>query len=695
MFKPRLTLPVTLAMIAPLASAQNADAPATVVVAGKRADVINKIDRKVYRADADLQATTGSAADLLNNIPAVDVDIDGNLSLRGDTSVTVLIDGKPSSQMQGAARGGALMGFSAADIEQIEVITSPSAEFKPDGAGGIINIVTKKNRKQGGSGQVLANVGNNGRHNGGVSGSYNTGVLDFSGSLGNRKDWRQRVTDNLTGARGAVPTSSHQVLDETNDRWYGKGAVKYTPNDSQTLGLTLDYASRNERRISSEDTLPGAAPAYQRFGNGGGPRHDAGLALSYDQKLAQPGEALSLYLQRSHSIETNLYDYNTLYADPALQRDFNQQVYDVSKFSASYVRPDGKGATLKMGYDVEYNHNSFNNWSATGAGEPPTVNPAADNHFRYRQAVNALYTTYAIKHGALETLGGLRLEQTDIHSLQRVSGDNSAQHYRKLYPTLNLLYTLNDNDILSLGYSKRVKKVDPEDLNPYINAADPNNLRQGNPALRPQVTDALELGYRHEAGGASYGLTAYYRRSRDGDTEVLTPLDSDVVLITKVNMATMQSGGLEFAASGKLLPSLNYNVSGNAFYNQISAQGFSGGSNRSNVGFNGKGTLDYQLGARDRVQVGANYRGKRLTPQGYIMPFAVVNLGYRHQVDTQWTLVATLSDAFNTQRMRRVYDTPTFSGNYRRQQMGQAAYLGLSYSFGGTRKAKDAEFNYE
>lgn len=690
----RICLPATLALSASLAAAQS-QPPATIVVAAKRADVINKIDRKVYRADADIQSSTGSAADLLNNIPAVDVDIDGNVSLRGDTSVTVLVDGKPSSQMQGAARGGALLGFSAADIEQIEVITSPSAEFKPDGAGGIINIVTKKNRKRGSAGQALANLGNEGRHNGSVAGSYNTGELDLSGSVGKRDDKRRRITDNQTGTRGMAPTVSHQVQDETNDRWYGKGALKYTPNDTQTFGVTLDYATRTEHRISSQENSPPDAPAFQRYGKGGGPRTDAGLALSMDRKLSQPGEALSFYAQRSHSIETNLYDYLGVSFSPPLQRDFSQQVFDVAKFTGAYVRPNGEGATLKLGYDAEYLHDAFNNWSASGAGEPPTVNHAADNHFRYRQGVNAIYSTYSVKQGALETLGGLRFEQVDIRTLQRVSGDTSAQHYRRLYPTLNMLYTLDESDVLSFGYSKRVKKADPEDLNPYVNAADPNNLRQGNPNLRPQMTDALELGYHREAGGTTYDLTAYYRRSRDGDSDVVIPLADGVVLMTKVNMPVSQSGGVEFASTGKLLAGLSYNVSGNVFYNEINGSVVAGGSNRSNVGFNGKATLDYQLGARDRVQVGANYRGKRLTPQGYNLPFNVVNIGYRHQIDEQWVLVSTLSDAFNGQRQRRVYETPGFVGNYRRQQVGRVAYLGLSYSFGGKRKAKDAEFNYE
>ncbi|MGB9109468.1 MAG: outer membrane beta-barrel family protein, partial [Telluria sp.] len=232
-------------------------------------------------------------------------------------------------------------------------------------------------------------------------------------------------------------------------------------------------------------------------------------------------------------------------------------------------------------------------------------------------------------------------------------------------------------------------------LNPYVNRADPNNLRQGNPDLRPQMTDALELGYVHEAGSVSYGATAFYRRSRDGDTDILTPLENGVVLITKANLPAGQSGGVDFRAAGKLTSSLSYNTSGTVFYNQIDAQAAATTSSRSNVGFNGKGALDYQIGARDRMQLSANYRGKRLTPQGYNMPFGVVNLGYRHQFDEQLTLVATVSDVLNSQRMRRVYDTPGFHGVYQRHQLGQVAYLGLSYSFGGKRKARDPEFNYD
>ena len=680
----RFSAAVVLMLVVAMVHAQEGSG-ASVVVAAKRPDLINKLDRKVYRAAADLQASTGSVADLLNNIPAVDVDIDGNVSLRGDTSVTVLIDGKPSSQMQGAARAGALMGMSAADIEQIEVITSPSAEFKPDGTGGIINIVTKQRRKPGSTGQMQANLGQDGRHNGSVQGSYNVGPLGLSGTVGNRVDRRRRISDDRTGAPEAQPGISHQVQDERSERWYGKGGLQYAVDERQSVGLTLDYATRMEQRQIAQLTAPAAASSYQREGKGGGPRRDAGLALTLDQKLAAPGETLSFYLQRSHSVESNLLDYLSVPVT-GLEQDFAQQVYDIAQFTGAYTRPDGEHARLKMGYDLEYDRNAFNNWRRPGAD---------DNHFRYRLAISAAYATYAYRRGALETLTGVRFEQAEIHTLQRDSGDTSAQRYRKLYPSLNLLYGLSDGESVSLGFSKRVKKPDPEDVNPYINAADPKTLRQGNPQLAPQMTDALELGYRHEAGGTSYGLTAYYRRSRNGDTDVLIPLANDVVLITKVNLPTVQSGGLEFAAAGKLREGLSYNFSGNAYYNQIDGAAVPGGRAHSAPGFNGKGTLDYQFGGRDRLQLGLNYRGKRLTPQGYIMPFSVVNLGYRHPVNEQWTLVATVSDVLNTQRQRRVYQATGFQGEYSRHQLGQVAYLGLAYAFGAARKGKDADFNYE
>ncbi len=715
MFTQRLTASSPLVLLA-ITSVAYADTPTIpgsnsantniVVVSGKRTDVINEVDRKVYRTSADLQATTGSAADILGNIPSVEVDMDGNVSLRGDPGVTVLVDGKPSGQMQGKSRGAALQSFSAADIQQVEIITSPSAEFKPDGSGGIINIVTRKNRKTGHSAIFLANIGNDGRRNMNVSSSYNTDHFNLDGGFDLRADSRERIRDNETSSVGsgtASTASSHQTESETKNRKAARTGLKYTPDDKQTVGLSVDYSNREERRSNSEYTLgSSAANIYNRFTHGGGPHTEANVALSFEQKLGHKGESVSFYLQSSDSNETNVFDITTL--DPrsgvvsSLEQDFGEEIFNVSKFTTAYVRPFDSGAKLKLGYDIQLDRTGFNDTrsNASAAFAPLIVDHAFDNRFRYRQNVNAVYTTYGKKSDKLELLGGLRFEQVDIHTRQNVSGDTSMQSYGKLYPTLNALYTLSETDTLTAGFSKRVRKPDPDDLNPYINASDPNNLRQGNPNLKPQITNSFEVGYRHDTNGQSTSLTGYYRKSYNGDTEVLTQISGDVVLITKANLPANQSGGVEFTTSGKLLPKLGYNVSGNAFYNQIKAQslGVADGT-RSNVAVNTKATLNWQQTATDKCQVSANYRGKRLTPQGYNLPVATMNIGYRHQWNSDVALVATVSDMFNSQRERRVYQTPTFNGTYRRHQTGQVAYMGLSYTFGGSKKARDTDFNYE
>ena len=692
------------------AIAQTQGAPAnppvtTVTVTAARPKVINKVDRKVYRTDADLTATTGNATDVLNNIPSVEVDADGNVSLRGDSSVNILIDGKPVAEMQGTARAAALQGLSASDIQQIEIITSPSAEFKPDGSGGIINIVTKKSHKRSASGTVQTNLGDGGRYNGSFSGSYAGPLASVHGTLNTRNDIRKRDATAQTtssGGTGTGATTSRQDQTEANDRTSADLGIDLTPNDKQTFGVSTNYASRDERRHQTEHSVStGASPStFDRSGMGGGPRTASGAGLAFDQKTGRDGEDLAVNLQTSQSVEKNTYDYTTLYDAPVApteyEQDFHREAYGVTELSVDYVRPFASGAALKLGYDGEYDQDRFDDTVAKGVTSVTdlTQDPAFDNTFRYRQTINAAYISLDQKLGKLELLAGLRLEQVDVFTLQRLPGDIGTQCYATAYPTLNAVYALSDTDSLTAGFSKRVRRRDPEDLNPYINASDPNNLRQGNPTLKPELTDSIEIGYRHESNaGPSYQFTGYYRKSRNGDTELLTVISSNVVLIREANLPQSQSGGVEFIASGKLMPKLSYSISGNVFYNEINALALGAGT-RSTVGASGKGSLDFQASAHDHWQLSEAYSGKRLTAQGYVLPVSATNIGYRRQVNAKLALVATVSDLFNSQRQKRLFITPTYTEVYERHTFGRLAYVGLAYTFGAGKKARD-DFSYD
>lgn len=276
-----------------------------------------------------------------------------------------------------------------------------------------------------------------------------------------------------------------------------------------------------------------------------------------------------------------------------------------------------------------------------------------------------------------------------------MSGEHGEQHYAKLYPTLNLVRPLGEGMALVAGLSRRARKPDAEDLNPAINSANPRILRQGNPALKPEITDAIEAGYRGEANGQAFALNAYLRRSTNGNSELLTPLNDGVVLITRVNLPASRAGGVELSSSGKLTPVLSYNTSANLFRYQIDARSLGLLDTRANVTLNAKAALNYQNGSQDKAQLSVTYRGKRLTPQGETDAVATLNLGYRHQWNSQLAVVGTVSDLFNSQRERRVYRTTVFDGTYLRHPTGRVAYLGVVYTVEGSKKAKESDFTYE
>lgn len=345
------TLMSALALLACAHACAQSAASSTVVVAGKRTDVINEVDRKVYRVDNDLQASSGSAADILNNIPSVDIDIDGNPSLRGDASVTVLIDGKPAGQMQGKNRGVALQSLPAAQIARIEIMTSPSAEFSPDGSGGIINIVTRSTRKTGRSATLGASVGDHGRRNANASGGLNTGPLSLDGAIDLRRDVRERTltTDSVAGVEvDHADRFEHNVKDRIGLR----AGAKWSPSERQSVGLELEYANRADQRAFQERAVSGDAIEH-RTGRGGEPRIDAGASLSAEQKLAHEGEAISLFLQRTHARETEQLTSDTLDGEGALRlraHDGVEQLFGMSKATLAYVRALDGATILKLAW---------------------------------------------------------------------------------------------------------------------------------------------------------------------------------------------------------------------------------------------------------------------------------------------------------------------------------------------------------
>jgi outer membrane receptor protein involved in Fe transport len=690
--------------------ASGASVPAVVVTADKLS-VETLIDRKVYSVTADAQSTFGTLSDVLSVIPAVDVDADGSVSLRGDTNVLILIDGKPSTQFSGPSAGDNLQSIPAKDIERIEVLTTPPAQFKADGAAGVINIITRKQRPEGVSGSVQGSLGSGGRSVVGADGSYSTGKLTASASAGYRQDYRQRLIQSdvlaLDPATALLLDSKSSISERIRRAVPTLGlSAEYELNDRQSVSGSLRWADRGGLRtytqLNDSSTPSGVVTSSsRRLSAGHDPETDYDERLGFTQRLGRPGERIDFSLHRSTSHQHEHYDYtNDSFVPPSATFSNNLTFHEdhaTSEFGVDYSLPVSKTRSLKVGYAIELDDYKFGNVGnnvdpLTGA---QVMDPNLTNDFKFRQQINAAYASYQVSVGAWVWLGGLRAELTRTDAQQLTDNISNAGSYFRIYPSLHVNRSLSDESTLSFGASRRVTRPDPDNLNPYVDHEYTPNLRAGNPNLRPQYTQSYEIGYAFEGAGLSYGSTAYYRRNRDSVTDLTEYLGNGFSLTTKTNLPRNDSAGVEFTANGHLLPSLTYNLSGNLFYSQIDATALGVPGLQSTTGLNGKLKLDYRPTAADSAQISVTRTDKRLTPQGYVSAINIVNLGYKRQLKSDLTAVVTVSDVFNGQRFRRFALAPTFTEEYRRTVQGRVLYVGFVYSFGATKKDKQPNFEYD
>jgi outer membrane receptor protein involved in Fe transport len=702
-------IPVTVFAGSPDSSSPSLE---TVVVQGQKLNVETKIDRKIYTVPEDAQSTLGTLSDILNVIPSVDVDPDGIVSLRGDTNVLILIDGKPATQLQGANAGDVLQSISASNIERIEILTTPPAQFKAEGAAGVINIITRKRgAKETASASLTGSLGSGGRWLVAGNGSYGSRQFTASVSAGFREDYRQRTIQSVV--IGPDPTTG-QVLESQDhaDQLIRRNipsvgfSTEYDPNDRQALALSGSWLSHGGLRTYTQydlSTLESGAvtSSTRRLTSGHDPEDDYDAKLRFSQKFSNPDETLDFSVHRSISHQHEHYDYvNDSYVPPEptyynnLSFTEDQRITDAD---LDYALPLARTQSLKMGYAFEQDDYGFSN---VGANVDPvtgmeTIDPTLTNQFRFQQRIHAIYLSDQGSVDAWNWLAGVRTEWTSNDALQVTDNISTAHSYAGVFPSLHVDRSLSDRSTLFFGASRRIARPNPIYLNPYVDHEYPPNLSAGNPDLKPQFTQSLELGYGYEGGDASYSLTGYYRRNTDSVTDLTEYLGNGLTLTTKTNLPRSDSAGLEFAATGHLFPKLMYSVSGNAFYNQIDATALGFPGLKSTTGLNLKAKLDYHPTAAGSAQIIFTRTDKRLTPQGSVSATNIVNLGYKHILTSALSAVATVSDLFNGQHYQRYASTPTLTQVYERTVAGRVAWFGLTYTFGVTKKEKEPNFEYD
>jgi outer membrane receptor protein involved in Fe transport len=719
----KLLLAATAMMLPSLAMAQTAPTPAPaaasrpvdksaptavegVVVTGDANAIRTSIDRRSYSVANDLSARTGSIADALRNIPSVEVDVQGNVSLRGDANVTIMIDGKPSGQFSGEGKADALQAMPADQIDRVEVMTNPSAAYRPDGSAGIINLITKKTQKPGVNGSVRLNVTPDGRYNTGISATRRAGKLTLSGDAGYRHDTQEARQEidraTLDTASGKFLVSSQDAEVENKGGMVNlRGGVDYDLDKQNRIsgevryrGMSFDTDIGETYSALNAAGLP--SRAYVRTSTAEFARDNAAISGDWRRQLKGAEHELTSHVE--YEVTNFQRDARSLTKNSPGIDQYETIGIGVDQtranFKLDYSKPMPGSSKLKTGVDFELASNKYDNDGATGPSPNGlVVDPSRTNRYDYEQDVYAAYVTYERPFGDFTIQGGLRAEQVQIKIddiTHAVKGDND---YFKLYPTLHTGYKLSESQSLSANFARRVQRPGAQDLLPYRVYQDPLNYRQGNPNLKPQQTDSYELAWQYRKGPAYYLATAYYRESSNGVTDVVSDLGGGVLLTTRENLATSRNGGLELVANGRLTPKLTYNVSSNVYWNEIDASKLGFVGTRSLTALSGRANLNYQATPKDFLQINAFSSGKRLTPQGYRKPFQMVNLGYRHKVSDKLSFVVTAQDVLDSFEDTVVVDTPILRDRTTRTAKVRTIFFGFTYNFGGG-KPRPEQFDF-
>ncbi|SKB74384.1 Outer membrane receptor proteins, mostly Fe transport [Macellibacteroides fermentans] len=676
-----------------------------VVVQGRRSTYTQGIDKKIFNVGQDLMSSSGSLSDLLQNIPSVQVDVEGNVSLRGNENVQILINGKQSTMMNARTRAEVLQQLPAGDIERIEIITNPSAQYKPDGVSGILNIVMKKQRKVGVNGNVMANIGNEGRYNVTTSINYNTGKINLYGSYGIRLDRRDRITldDRIKNDSVLSYISQHTDSKAHPLSHVIRAGIDWNFDSSNTLQLSGAYNHRGFLR--EENTLTTNRDDAEIITyNANRYRHD-------DEKTNQAegnavythlfGDNNELSVDYSYSIleglEDNQYTTN-IYSTTSETKDNSQiwQAYYQHLFRVTYNRTFNDKIKLTMGYEMDALQTDLNYHFQNLENGVFVPDMQKTNDFTNNQLNNAIYATLEYKVGKFGMLMGLRPELMNIKSHLFSLDSIVSNNYFMVYPTLHTAYQLNDNNELQLNYSLRVNRPEADDMNPFPEYQNPLSLRAGNPYLLPEKIHSIEAGYQWRKSATTILGTLYYRYTADKLTTVTKYLDNSILLTTKENLNSSQSAGLELIINTDIKKWMNINLSGNVYYDQINAEKLGYGKNKNNIAWSSALNANFNIFKGAMLQLNSRYTSSSLLPQGKREGAFITNLGAKYEIpSTNLSIMGTVSDLFNTFKKIYTIDTPQLKQRIEQWRNPRIFYIGIIWNFGSSQHNDKQNLKYD
>ena len=657
-----------------------------------------KLDKRVFNVGRDLSTSGASALEVLDNVPSVNVNIEGEISLRGSQGVQILINGKPSVL---AAEGGNALGTITAEmIDKIEVITNPSAKYEAEGTAGIINIVIKKEERRGVNGSITLNTGSPHNHSLGLSLNRRTEKFNLFSQLGvgyrELPNQNRNINQNLE--RNTIIFSEGEEF--RNETFYNFIlGTDYQINKNNILTLSGSFALEIEDQPSLtnfqfQDSTGFITSEWFRRENteATNPKYQYEFQYKKDYEDHEDHDllfsALGTFFGKDQSSEfeniNTLGDFGN--NNQQTRSDFKEANYT---FKLDYTRPFNEEWTLETGaqyviQDVS-NDYSVRDWIDLEWVE----NIELTNVFDYDQRVLGFYGTGAYEGNKFGIKGGLRIENTDLKTLLVTTNRSDRQLYTNLFPSLHTSYKLSERISLQAGYSRRVSRPRLWDLNPFFNPRNNFNIRMGNPELLPEFTDSYELTSIWILNKASLNFGVYHLYTTDVVERVST-FEDDVTITMPLNLGTNGATGIEI--NGKYSPAKWLSFNGDFNFNyfnrkaQLDTVSYDFNADRWTSRLTGK----FKLPADIEVELSGNYQSGFQTIQGERAGFLFANFGFRKKILKGKAIInANIRDIFAS----RISESEVFQDdfyNFRRSLRGRFATIGFSYGFG---KGEAMEFS--
>lgn len=669
-----------------------------VSVVADKAQVEYKLDKKVVNVSQVISAIGGTAVEVLENTPSVQVDIDGNVSLRGSSNFTVLIDGRPSV----LTGSDALQQIPASAIESIEIITNPSAKYEPDGTTGIINLVMKKNALNGLSGIFNASVGTRDKYRGDFTLSYRTEKFNVTAGADFR-DERGKGGSYSRSETYSGDTISYLNMDGTRwDKRKGhnfKGGVEWFASDNTTFGIQGRVGSRERY-----NTGGGKTHAYTNFG---GPEDFSiteetstrtndyySTTLNFQHKFNGEGHQIDAMAYYSDETGDDNEVEGEIWSDLNFEYDENNPVYvervstvegeDESefRFQVDYVYPFSENGRLEAGMmsriEDEKESLDFRDYDQNSDQWVPNEQFSSSTDFR--RDIHAVYTTYTNKIGGLSYMAGLRgeltLREIDNTNAQAVSELNRFD----LFPTAHISYPVGDNNEFMSSFSRRINRPGGWDLDPTPNYFNRYTIRFGNADLKPEYTNSYELGYMRRFGRSYLSLDAFHRVTNNKIDRYSVLGDDGVYSLYTDNFDKDYATGLELTGNVNFAKWLIVNASTSMYRYRITGTLEGASVDRTSTNWTGRVNTTFRFSDNSRMQIQGFFNGPSVSAQGDRDAMIFTNFSYRQDfMKKKLTATVSVRDPFGTARFEGESYGDNFKRWFRWEREPRVVMLTLSY----------------